>query len=73
MTEKWLDGFALRQIAPTGVGRPMRAWKSCKVYERLVAAGYVNEVADSNPFFRRFEITEAGRATLTTPNPSEAP
>ncbi len=60
--EEWLDGLILRNIASLGIGRPLRRWKTCAIYERLASEGYVQEVPEPNLFFRRFEITETGRA-----------
>lgn len=58
-----LELFALRTIAKGG-GRPLRGWKSCRLYERFVEEGYVREVPDENAFFRRFELTDEGREVL---------
>jgi hypothetical protein len=56
--------FALKTAASATGGRPLRGWKSVRLYERLVNEGYVQEVKDDSPFHRKFVITDAGRDVL---------
>ncbi len=58
-----MEGFALKMLE-AGERRPLRSWKSCRHYEALVQKGLAVELEDSNLHFRRFAITEAGRAEL---------
>lgn len=59
-----------------GGARPMAGWKSCSYYERMVQKGYVEEVPEANVMFRRFKLTDAGRAKIvemTNGNRQQAP
>lgn len=60
--------FMLRGMERGSSGRPLRGWKSVRHYERLVGEGLAVEVADENRFFRKFEITDAGRRRLREEN-----
>lgn len=43
----------------------MIGWRSCDYYEGLIRKGYVEEIADGNFLFRRFVLSDKGRAKIT--------
>lgn len=54
----------LRTAASKKGSRPLRSWRTCQLYERLIERGLVEERPDDNPHFRHFVATDAGRRAL---------
>lgn len=51
-------------FAADGGTRPMIGWKSCDYYGVLVKKGYVEELPEGNILFRRFVLSDKGRAKI---------
>ena len=51
-------------FAANGGARPMSGWRSCDYYEGLIKKGYIEELPDGNFLFRKFVLSDKGRAQI---------